>query len=76
MEPGIREFLKRILNAMSTALLWMIINATAGIKFGYAFPEGPIKMGNIIFYIWFVASLALLVFYIIRLWNKPVEIDE
>ncbi|MBC7588576.1 MAG: hypothetical protein H7178_09460, partial [Chitinophagaceae bacterium] len=47
-----------------------------GIKFGYAFPAGPIKMGNIIFYFWFVASLALLVFYIIRLWNKPVEIDE
>ena len=76
MEQGIREFLKRILNAMSVALLWMLINATAGVKFKLGFPEGAVKLGNILFYIWFVASLVWLVWYIVRLWKKPFTIDE
>jgi len=76
VEQGIKEFLKRIVNAMFVALLWMLICATAGIKFNLAFPEGRVKMGNVLFYIWFAASFAWLVWYIVKLWRKPVEIDE
>ncbi len=76
MEPGIREFLKRILNSMCLALLWMLVNATAGIKYGLGFPEATVKWPNIVFYIWLLASLAWLIWYIIRLWKKPFVIED
>lgn len=76
MEQGIREFLKRIINALSTALLWMIINMTAGIKFNLAFFEGSPSLYNVLFYVWFVISLGFLIWYLLKLWRKPLEMDE
>ena len=76
MEPGIREFLKRIIKCMSMFLLWMLVNATAGIKYNLGFPDGPLKTANIIFYIWAIGSLAFVVWYIVRLWKKPFIIEE
>jgi hypothetical protein len=52
----------------------MISNSTAGIMYGYAFWEKKMKLGNVIFYIWFIISLALLLWYMIRLWKKPLNI--
>lgn len=72
MEPEVREYLKRILNTISVGLLWMLINSTAGIMFGYAFTNGHLHTGNIIFYAWFVISLAFFIRYIVKLWSKPI----
>jgi hypothetical protein len=74
LEPEVRAYLIRILNTLSVGLLWMISNSTAGIMYGYAFWEKKMKLGNIIFYIWFIISLALLLWYMIRLWKKPLNI--
>lgn len=57
-------------------LLWMLVNATAGIKYKLGFPEGPGKTANIIFYAWALASLAFVVWYIVRLWKKPFITEE
>lgn len=58
------------------ALLWMLINTTAGIKYNLGFPEGGIKIANVIFYVWLIASLIWLIWYIVRLWKKPFVIEE
>jgi len=76
VEPGIREYLIRIINTISLALLWMGINTTAGIMFDYAFIHEHITTGNIIFYIWFVVSLTLFLWRIITIWSKPINFDE
>jgi ABC-type glycerol-3-phosphate transport system permease component len=76
MEPEVSAFLKRILNTMSMCILWMLLNATFGIMYGHAFVEDKIKMDNIIFYCWFLISLALLIWYVIRLWSKPIDIPK
>jgi hypothetical protein len=76
VEPGIREYLIRIINTISLALLWMGINTTAGIMFDYAFIHEHISTGNIIFYIWFVVSLSLFLWRIIKIWSKPINFDE
>jgi hypothetical protein len=36
MEPGIKEYLLRIVNTISLGLLWMAINTTAGIMYDLA----------------------------------------
>jgi len=76
LEPEVAAFLKRILTSISLVLLWMLINSTAGIMYGYAFIENGIKLGNIIFYIWLAISLPLLIWYIIRLWKEKIEFDN
>ena len=76
MEPGVREYLLRIVNTLSFGLLWMAINTTAGIMYQLAFIEDKLQMKNVIFYLWFLLSLAALLFYIIRLWRKPIDYDQ
>ncbi len=74
MEPDVRAYLVRIVNTISIGLLWMIINTTAGIKFGFAYPENSFTLGNYIFYAWFLISLVALGWYMKRLWSKPLNI--
>ena len=72
MEPEVREFLKRVSMSLGIGLFWMILNSTFGIMFDFAFIHESVTTGNIIFYIWFIASLAFLLWFIIRLWKKPL----
>jgi hypothetical protein len=73
MEPGIREFFGRLSLSIGLCIIWMAINMTIGIKYGYAFFENNIHLSNIIFYIWAVVSFAALIFIYMRIWKKPIE---
>ena len=76
MEPGVREYLIRILNTLSLGLVWMAIDSTAGIMYNLAFIEDHITLGNVLFYIWFVASLGAYLWWVIRLWSKPIDYEQ
>ena len=76
MEPKIIQYLKRIIKTLSMGLLWMVINAKIGILNNYAFIEGKVKTGNIIFYIWFVISLSLLLYYFYKIWKNDLHFEE
>lgn len=76
MEPGIRKYLIRIVNTLSLGLLWLALNSTAGIMYDQAFVHEKITLGNILFYIWFVSSLTAYLWYVIRLWSKPINFEE
>ena len=76
MEPGVREYLIRILNTLSLALVWMAIDSTAGIMYNLAFIKDHITLGNVLFYIWFVASLAAYLWWVIRLWSRPIDYEQ
>ena len=76
MEPGVREYLIRIVNTLSVGLLWMFLNTTPGIMYDYAFIHGHITTGNVLFYCWFVISLAAFLWWVIRLWRKPIDFEQ
>jgi len=76
MEPGVRKYLIRIVNTMSVGLLWMAINSTLGIMYDFAFVHDKISTGNILFYIWFLSSLTAFLWWVIRLWSKPIDFEE
>ena len=76
MEPGVREYLIRILNTLSLALVWMAIDSTAGIMYDLAFVHDHITLGNVLFYIWFFLSLGAYLWWVIRLWSKPIDYDK
>lgn len=73
MEPGIREFFRRITTTVSLLIFWMTINIVAGIKYGLAFFEDEIRWYNIVFYIWAIASFVVLIFIYRRIWKEPIE---
>jgi hypothetical protein len=78
MDPVVSEYLKRILNTISFTVLWMAINSTAGIMYQFAYlQEGDgIQVENIIFYLWLILSFIALLYYLIRLWKKPLNFEE
>jgi len=74
--PGVKEYLLRIVNTLAVGLLWMAINTTFGIMYDYAFVHDHISTGNILFYAWFAASLTAFLWWVIRLWSKPIDFEE
>jgi len=44
--------------------------------YNYAFIETKIKAGNIIFYVFFLLSLAAYLRYVIKLWSKPLNFED
>jgi hypothetical protein len=75
-EPDVKLFLIRIVQTISMAIVWMLVNMCAGIYFDYAFFEGSPSLGNYIFYIWFVVSFAWLINYLRKKWKGWKEIGE
>lgn len=69
MEQDTREFLVRIVNTLSLALIWLILNLTLGIYNELAFFEGSPDWKNIAYYVFFVASLAALLLYLKKKWR-------
>jgi hypothetical protein len=72
MEPEVREFFKRIVMSLSLLILWMMINLTLGIKLNFAFIETKIRWYNITFYVWLMASLTVLIWLFLKIWQKPI----
>ncbi len=72
MEPEVAAFLRRVGKSLTIAFLWLAINATAAIKGDNAFIGDHIRLGNILFYTWFVVSVVVLVIIYKKMWTgKP-----
>lgn len=76
MEPAVRAYLIRIVNTLSVGIFWLAINSTAGIMYDYAFIHDKISLGNIIFYSWFLLSLAAYLWFVIKMWSKPLKFED
>ncbi len=69
MEDETRAFLILILNTISLVLLWMMVNVFVGIYFGYAFFEKEPTWKNIVYYLFFVATIVALLLHLKRKWR-------
>jgi hypothetical protein len=76
LEPGVREYLIRIMNTIFVVLIWLLINTTAGIMYHLAFISAHVTTGNIIFYCWLIISALLLARWAYRLWSKPIDFNQ
>ena len=75
MEPDVRAFLIKIVQSLSMGVLWLLINMSIGIYYGFAFFEGSPTLGNYIYYAGFLISLAALLIYLRKKWKGWEEID-
>ncbi len=70
MEPEVLAFLKRIALSLFLGIVWLSITAVAAIKGDNAFIEGSVRLGNVLFYIWFFISVVVLVKMFKKLWKN------
>jgi len=71
-----KKYLLRIVNTLAVAMLWLAVNSTLGIMYDLGFVHDHITTGNILFYAWFLISLAAFLWWIIWLWSKPLDIER
>ena len=76
MEPEVKAFLLLIVQSLSMAMLWMMVNMTAGIYFDLAFFDTQVTIWNIIYYIFFLTTFVLLINYLRKKWKGFKEIGE
>ena len=75
MEPEVRAFLLKIVQSLSMGMLWLLINMSIGIYYGFAFFEDKPGLGNYLYYAGFLISLVLLIRYLKKKWKGWQEIN-
>jgi uncharacterized membrane protein YcaP (DUF421 family) len=75
MEPEVKDFLVRIVQSLSMGMLWLLVNMSIGIYYGFAFFDDSPGIWNYVYYVGFIVSLALLIFYLKRKWKGWQEIN-
>jgi hypothetical protein len=70
MEDDVKDFLKRIVWTVSAGFFWLTITVAIGAYNDLLVPNHKITIGNIIFYIWGVGTLAALLYLYFRIWKK------
>lgn len=69
-DPEVKKYFKKILNTIFPGLLWMIVVATAGIRFELAWrAEGTPAIAVYIFYTVAVITFLLLLRYYYKIWK-------
>ena len=76
MEPDVRAFLLRIVQTISMAMLWLLVNMSLGIYFNLAFFDDSPSKWNFLFYAFFLISLGFLIRYFRNKWKGFKEISE
>jgi Na+-driven multidrug efflux pump len=70
MDPEVTKYFKKILNSLFAGLMWMFINVVAGIYFQLAYSNRYSTFIHILFFVWLGLSLALLLWYLYKVWNN------
>lgn len=76
MEPEVKAFLLLIVQSLSMTMLWMLVNMTIGIYFNLAFIDDHITLWNILYYLFFLGTLAFLILYLAKKWKGFKEAGE
>jgi len=70
MDPEVARYFRKILRSLFAGLMWLFANVTAGIYFQLAYSESYSSLVHILFFVWLVLSLALLLWYLYKVWSK------
>ncbi|MFY7880364.1 MAG: hypothetical protein ACOVP6_09855, partial [Lacibacter sp.] len=63
-EPDIRDYLRKVLKTVSVGLVFLLFHMTVGIFLNWAFFEGSMGIGNMVYYLVLVTTLAGMINYL------------
>jgi ABC-type sugar transport system permease subunit len=72
-EIDVQKFLQRIVWSVTLVIVYLVINFTFGLMFGWLFFEGSPVRGNYIYYAWVLASTIGVVYLLIKMWRVREE---
>jgi hypothetical protein len=75
MEPGVKAYLKKVINSFIVGAMWLIITSTLGLFFGMAIIYDHVRWFNIAFYIFFLLSFLWLMRYYYKKWKGDFNHD-
>jgi NADH:ubiquinone oxidoreductase subunit 3 (subunit A) len=70
MDPEVKRYFRKIMKTFSVGLLWMMVTGTAGFFFGLAIIRDGLRWYNLVFYFFFLLTLAAMIFYFYKIWGK------
>jgi hypothetical protein len=70
MDEETKLLLVTITHTIVTTLLWMLLNMTFGIWFGYGFFDNGFSWKNVVYFIFFIGSGIFLGVHLYRRWKK------
>lgn len=69
MDPEVSAFMQRIVHSLTSVLVWLMINAVAGLKYELALFDQSHITGTVLFYIWLVSSFIVLLVLFKKWWK-------
>jgi FtsH-binding integral membrane protein len=69
-DQDVRKYLRRVLSTVSLGFLWLVLTLAIGTYFDLLVPHDHLSIGNIVFYLWMVASLIVLIRLNVRIWIR------
>lgn len=70
MDPEVKRYFRQIVNSFSVGLLWMMLIVLLGIFLKLGYIQSGLRWYNIVFYLFFIASLSALIYFFYRVWKK------
>ena len=73
IDPEIKEMFGKIMVSIFAWITWMMINTILGIVMDLGFQDNPAipQWEHICFYVWFAASIAGMIWLMIKIWKPP-----
>jgi hypothetical protein len=70
MDPEVKKYFRQIMNSFSVGLLWLMVVMAMGLFFRLGIIGTSLRWYNVVFYCFFVVSLAGLIYFFYRVWKK------
>ena len=75
MDPEMKRYFRKIMNSFAAGLFWLLMMVTAGLFFGLGIAKNGLRWYNILFYLVFLVTFALLARYFYRVWTRKEASD-
>lgn len=70
MDPEIKAYFRKIMKSFAVGGLWLVVIGNMAFAFGLAVVRVELRWYNTAFYLFFLVSLSLLLWFFYRVWRK------
>ncbi len=69
-DPEVRRYFRKIMNTFGVGAIWLLFMATLGLFLRMGYVRNGLDVYNIVFYLFFLLTFPLLIWYFYRVWRK------
>jgi hypothetical protein len=69
-DPEVKRYFRKIMNTFGVGAIWLLFMATLGLFLRMGYVRNGFDVFNIVFYVLFLISFPLLLWYFYRVWRR------